>query len=50
MYENMYGTKQTNKQTDNHPCSKHTALKPVDTIGKCKIPVFSLVVSQHMHK
>ena len=25
-------------------------LKPVDTIGKCQIPVFSLGVPQHMHK
>ena len=27
-----------------------TWLKAVDTIGNCQRPVFSLVVSQHMHK
>ena len=30
--------------------NKSLFLKPVDTIGKCHRPVFSLAVSQHMHK
>ena len=30
--------------------AKVVGLKPVDTIGNCQRPVFSLGVSQHMHK
>ena len=30
--------------------SPQLTLKQVDFIGKCQIPVFSLAVSQHMHK
>ena len=33
-------------EIDEYPCE----LKPVDTIGNCQRLVFSLVVSQHMHK
>ena len=30
--------------------SSHGPLKTLDTIGNCQRPVFSLAVSQHMHK
>ena len=36
-----------------HACyfvTRHNLLKTLDTIGNCQRPVFSLGVSQHMHK
>ena len=41
----VYACKKTQKKP-----KKKRYLKPVDTIGNCQRPVFSLAVSQHMHK
>ena len=35
---------------DVYKVKKTTLLKPLDTIGNCQRPVFSLAVSQHMHE
>ena len=53
LYLNKCGRKQYLKYNAiNQPHVKHVqlVLKTLDTIGRCQRPVFSLAVSQHMHK
>ena len=38
------------KTKNPQPAQKFDNLKTMDTIGNCQRPVFTLGVSQHMHK